>query len=409
MANDYEILTGVRVIELTTYVAAPSSGRMLADWGAEVIKVEAAPKGDVVRFVVPLPVLRATPDEPVCFEQCNANKKSVVVDLKTPEGVEIMHKLLATADVLLTNTRTAALKKLGMDYDALAPKYPRLIHAQLSGYGEVGPLAEEPGFDNVSFWALGGGMVAFMEKDTAPIIPPTAFGDQAIACTMAGAVCAALFKQQRTGLGSKIVVSLFGQAVWDMATPLLATQCGEDVYPKTRLDTTPLNNTYLCKDGRWIMICCHEYDRYFPRFMRIIGREDLLSDPEVNNYKLSKNGRARVIAALSEGFAGFERDELDALLTKEDIPHAVLANIDELFTSEQVLANNFLREFELPSGRKIMEAVSPVKFGGPDLPPRKSAPLLGQHTSELLKEIGYDEDRIRELKEAGVIVETLSL
>lgn len=158
MSNPYELLKGVKIIELTTYVAAPSAGRLLADWGADIIKVEATPRGDVTRYVVPLPGMK-----PVAYQYHNANKRSIAVNLKTPEGQEVIHKLLETADVFFTNTRTKALKKLGLDYETLKEQYPKLIHAQITGFGETGPMANDPGFDNVCYWALGGPMYSSME------------------------------------------------------------------------------------------------------------------------------------------------------------------------------------------------------------------------------------------------------
>lgn len=405
--DPYQILSGVRILELTTYVAAPAAGRILADWGAEVIKVESTPKGDVTRFVVPLPGMLATPTEPVTYEQHNANKKSIVVDLKTAEGQEIMHRLLSTANVLMTNTRTKALKKLGMDYETLAEKYPSLIHAQMTGFGETGPMANDPGFDNVCFWALGGPMLAAMEKDTAPVIPPSAFGDNGTACTMAAAICAALYKQKCTGEGSKIVTSLYGQAIWNMSEPILSVQCSDlDHYPKSRLETTPLNNTYRCGDGQWIMVCCHEYERYFPHFMKIIGREELLQDETINTFEKGNQNCRRVIEIISEGFAKFTRDELDRLLTEEDIPHAVVANVPELLESQQAWDNQYLQEYTLPSGRKMVETVSPAKFGGVGKPTRQRAPFLGEQTGELMREIGYSEEQIRDYLEKGIVIES---
>lgn len=404
-SNPYDVLKGVRILELTTYVAAPASGRILADWGADIIKVEATPKGDVTRFVVPLAGLIATPTEPMTYEQHNANKKSVVVNLKTPEGQEIMHKLLATAQVLLTNTRSNALKKLGMDWDSISARYPGLIHAQMTGYGETGPMRDAPGFDNVCFWALGGPMRASMEKDTAPVIPPSAFGDNGTACTMAAAICAALYKQKCTGEGSKIVVSLYGQAIWNMSEPILSVQCGVDKYPKSRLETTPLNNTYECSDGKWIMVCCHEYARYFPYFMKIIGREELIQDDNLNTFEKGNENCRQVIEIISEGFAKFTQEDLLARLAAEDIPHAMVANVPELLESQQAWDNEYLQEYTLPSGRKLVETVSPAKFGGLGKPPRQRAPFLGEQTSEVLKEVGYTEQEIQAYLDQGVIIE----
>ncbi|QAT49964.1 CoA transferase [Caproiciproducens sp. NJN-50] len=398
--NPYALLSGARIIELATYVAAPSAGRILADWGADIIKVEATPKGDSTRFAVPLPGMKF-----ITYDVHNANKKSIAVNLKTPEGQEIMHKLLATANVLLTNTRATALKKLGMDYDTLHKEYPNLIHAQMTGYGETGPMANEPGFDNVCFWALGGAMIAGMEKDTAPIIPPSSFGDNGIASTMAAAVCAALYRQKSTGEGSKIVVSLYGQAIFDMTEPILSIQCSNlDKYPKSRLENTPLNNTYKCKDGKWIMVCCHEYERYFPYFMKIIGREELIHDDNINTFAKGNKNCRQVIQIISEGFSKFTRDELDKILAENDIPHAIVTNVPDLLESKQAWENKYLNEFTLPNGDKLVEAATPAKFGGVNFPPRQRAPFLGEQTSEVMKEVGYTDEQIQDLEAKGIVI-----
>lgn len=400
MSNAYKLLDGVRILELTTYVAAPSAGRLLADWGAEIIKVEATPRGDVTRYVVPLPGMK-----PIAYQVHNANKKSIAVNLKTSEGREIMYKLLETADVLMTNTRGSALKKLGMDYETLHEKFPRLIHAQVTGYGETGPMAAAPGFDNVCYWALGGAMYASMEKGTAPIIPPSSFGDNSAACTMAGAICAALYKQKSTGEGSKIVTSLYSQALYSMTEPLLSIQTSTlDKYPKSRLDNTPLNNTYICKDEKWIMVCCHEYERYFPYFMRIIGREELIEDAEYNTFAKGNERSREIIDIISEGFRKFDRDDLDRILAENDIPHAIVANVSDLLDSQQAWDNEYLTKFRLHTGEEIVEAATPAKFGGVTTPPRKPAPYLGEQTVELMQELGYSESQIQECLDKGIVI-----
>lgn len=405
MSNEpYKLLEGVRVIEMTTYVAAPSAGRLLADWGADVIKVEATPKGDVTRFVVPLPGM-----EPVAYDYHNANKKSICVNLKTDEGKEVMAKLLEGANVFMTNTRTKALERLGMDWETLHAKYPSLIHAQMTGFGETGPMANDAGFDNVCYWALGGPMYAAMEEGTAPVIPPSAFGDNNAACTMAGGICAALFKQKCTGEGSKIVSSLYSQALYNMQEPIMSIQVSDqDHYPKSRLQNTPLNNTYMCADGLWVMTCCHEYERYFPLFMKIIGREELVQDPEYNTFDKGNEHSREIIDIISEGFGKFKRDELCAKLKELDVPHAALANVPDLLESEQAWANKFLTKFTLPSGQEVIEAETPVKFGGVTSVPRKNAPLLGEQTIEILSELGYEQKTIDSMLEKGLVIHTES-
>ena len=401
-AEPYKLLDGVRIIEMTTYVAAPSAGRLLADWGAEIIKVEATPKGDVTRFVVPLPGMK-----PVAYEYHNANKKSICVNLKTAEGLEIMHKLLSTANVFMTNTRSKALVKLGMDWESLHEKYPSLIHAQMTGFGETGPMANDAGFDGVCYWALGGAMYASMEKGTAPIIPPSAFGDNNAACTMAGGICAALYKQKCTGEGSKVVASLYSQGLYNMQEPIMSIQVSDqDTYPKSRLENTPLNNTYMCGDGKWVMTCCHEYDRYFPLFMKIIGREELVQDPEYNTFAKGNEHSREIIEIIGEGFGKMTRDEVCAKLKELDVPHAILANVLDLLESEQAWENKFLTKFTLHSGQEVIEAETPLKFGGVTDVPRKNAPYLGEQTLEVLEELGYEKAAIDSLIEQGIAIHT---
>ena len=401
-AEPYKLLDGVRIIEMTTYVAAPSAGRLLADWGAEIIKVEATPKGDVTRFVVPLPGMK-----PVAYEYHNANKKSICVNLKTAEGLEIMHRLLSTANVFMTNTRSKALVKLGMDWESLHEKYPSLIHAQMTGFGETGPMANDAGFDGVCYWALGGAMYASMEKGTAPIIPPSAFGDNNAACTMAGGICAALYKQKCTGEGSKVVASLYSQGLYNMQEPIMSIQVSDqDTYPKSRLENTPLNNTYMCGDGKWVMTCCHEYDRYFPLFMKIIGREELVQDPEYNTFAKGNEHSREIIEIIGEGFGKMTRDEVCAKLKELDVPHAILANVPDLLESEQAWENKFLTKFTLHSGQEVIEAETPLKFGGVTDVPRKNAPYLGEQTLEVLEELGYEKAAIDSLIEQGIAIHT---
>lgn len=399
--NPYNLLDGVKIIELTTYVAAPSAGRILADWGAEIIKVESVPKGDTTRFAVPLPGMKK-----ITYDFHNSNKKSIALDLKSKEGQEIMEKLLEKADVLITNTRGKSLEKLGLDYETLSNKYPKLIHAHLTGFGETGPMADSPGFDNVAYWALSGAMIAAMEKDTAPIIPPSTFGDHSTACTLAGSICAALYKQLNTGKGSKLVVSLYGQALYSMTEPIISIQCSNlDKYPKSRLENTPLSNTYECKDGKWIMVSCHEYDRYWPYFMKVIRREDLIDNPEYNTFNKGFENSKEVIQILSDGFKQLTRDEAVKLLSENDIPHSIIANVEEVLDSKQAKANLYFHEFTQPNGEKFMEVATPAKFGGITLPKRERAPYLGEQTTEILTSLGYGKDIIEKLKDEGIVIE----
>lgn len=407
----YNLLQGVRVVELTNFIAGPTAGRCLADWGAEVVKIE-PPGGDLVRYHVVLPGMVSKPEMTVGFELVNANKKSVVINMKTPEGKEIMDNLLKTANVFLTNNRTDALIKMGLDYDTISKKYPGLVWAQLGGYGETGPLAKAPGFDTIAYWSMSGAMNDFIEKDTAPLIAPMGFGDLGVGCTLAGAVCAALFHQQKTGEGRKVVVSLFAQAVWQMGVILTTQPFGLDKYPKSRLETTPLTNTYRCSDGKWILISCLEYERFFPQLMKFIGHEDLINDERFNTWAASRANCEELISILSKAFESYTQAELHRHLLSMDIPHSMLQTVGGFLDSEQenhqqAVANEFLHKITHRNGVSLYEAATPAQFGSPHAAPRVNAPLLGEHTSVYLKEIGYSEKQIQEFLAHGIVEEHL--
>ncbi len=409
--DNYTLLQGVKVVELTNFIAGPTAGRCLADWGAEVIKIE-PPGGDLVRHHVVLPGMVAQPEMTVSFELVNANKKSVVLDMKTPEGKEIMDGLLKTAHVFLTNNRTEALIKMGLDYETLSAKYPSLIWAQLGGYGEKGPLAKAPGFDMIAFWSMSGAMNDFVEKDTAPLIAPMAFGDLGVGCTLAGAVCAALYRQKQTGEGRKVVVSLFAHAVWQMGVILTTQPFGLDKYPKSRLETTPLVNTYRCSDGKWILISCLEYERFFPRLMEFIGREDLIEDERFNSWAAGRESCGELIPILSTAFEAYTREELHQKFLAMDIPHSMLQTASGFLDPEQenhqqAVANEFLHKITHRNGVSQYEAATPVQFGGPRAAPRVNAPLLGEQTSVYLREIGYSDEQIKDYLARGIVEEHL--
>ena len=177
-----------------------------------------------------------------------------------------------------------------------------------------------------------------------------------------------------------------------------------DKYPKSRLENTPLNNTYKCGDGKWIMVCCHEYERYFPYFMRIIGREDLIENAEYNTFAKGNERCREIVGIIADGFGRFERDELDRVLQENDIPHAIVANVYDLMDSQQAKDNLYFNTFDI-GDQTFTECATPVKFGGVTLPPRERAPYLGEQSSQILRELGYREEQIAELMERGVVLE----
>lgn len=219
----FKPLEGVKVIDLTYFVAGPGAAKILADWGADVIKVEPS-FGDPGRGTGGT---MNDPTEKDCnpfYTAYNANKRGLSLNLKAQEGKDILDKLLETADVFITSYRTGALVRLGLDYDTLSKKHPHIIWAQINGFGDFGPAKDNPGFDTVAFWARSGAMIDIAEKNTSPINPPIGFGDATTSCSLSGGICAALYQKQKTGKGCKVMVSLFSQAIWNNSALIVSTQ-----------------------------------------------------------------------------------------------------------------------------------------------------------------------------------------
>jgi crotonobetainyl-CoA:carnitine CoA-transferase CaiB-like acyl-CoA transferase len=388
-------LTGYRVIDLTTYAAGPAVARILADWGADVIKVESL-AGDANRYAngsMGWPMAHGTN---ISWETLNANKRAISLDVRTERGLEIMYQLLETADVFLSSNRLQALQKNRLDWETLSARFPRLIWAHVSGFGQEGPMANDSGFDTICFWAKSGAMIDFAEKDTAPMATPMGFGDYNAGSVLSGAIAAALLQRERTGRGERLSYSLYGQVVWNMTGCLMTTQAGQVSYPKSRKDSPPLANTYRCGDGEWIILTAFEWDRFFPRVCESLECPELPSDSRFRDINAAYANRRVLIEILDEAFAKLDSGEVCARLKDRDVPATRLAHIGDILTDEQALANHYLYRCETRFPDELGTwsiPAPPVQFGGPYPPEHKPAPLLGEQTDEVMREIGIEEDR----------------
>ncbi len=389
-------LTGIRVIDCTFFAAGPSCGRTLAEWGAEVIKIE-PPGGEPNHD-------RRNPDKDIAFEAYNYGKKDIVINSKDPKGYQLMMDLIATADVFMTSYRTVALKKLGLDYETLSAKYPRLVWGSINGFGDEGPDAEAPGFDTVAYWAKSGLMNDFVSKGAPIVIPPVAFGDMSAGATLAGGIAAALFSREKTGRGDKVMVSLYGLAVYGLTSPLSAVQRQSNVFPGDRTQPAiALMNSYKCKDGKWVYMAVLEYERYFPVLMKLIGREDLINDPILSNRVSAYDHRPELTAVMDEGFSKYTQDEWCEMLTKADIAFSTVRQVADIPGDPQALANNYIAEYTYRDGSKEMYTTSPVKFGSIDLDALPPAPRTGEDTVAILRDLGYSEEQVGQMIASGVV------
>lgn len=404
-------LKGVKVIDLTYFVAGPGAAKILADWGADVIKVE-PPFGDPIR--VSGTTLQA-PIEKDCnplWATYNANKRGLSLNLKMEEGKQILGKLLESADVFLSSYRTGALKRLGLDYETLSAKYPHLIWAQLNGYGDFGPARDNPGFDVVAFWARSGAMMDFAEADTSPLNAPYGFGDATTACSLAGGIAGALYQKTQTGKGCKVMVSLYGQAIWNNSALVVATQYGDE-YPKTRKNPmAPVMDSFQCADGKWIYMSILQHERYYDTLMKdVIDRPDLVGNSLYSTAVEAKKHTRELVEIISEGFAKYTQKEMAERLTKADIAFDYVRHIKDTLTDKQALENQYIVPVKNLNQTETFQAMSPVRFcqyepqqPGDIAPTVKcDAPQIGEHTIEILKEHGYDEKVIQQFKNIGAI------
>ncbi|MCD8150201.1 MAG: CoA transferase [Clostridiales bacterium] len=397
-------LTGVKVIDLTYFVAGPGAGRLLADWGADVIKVEPA-FGDPGRTTGQTMCMPTTEECNPFYSIYNSNKKGLSVNLKTEKGKEVMNRLLKNANVFLTSYRTGALIRLGLDYETLSVKFPHLIWAQITGFGTEGPAKNNPGFDTVAFWARSGAMMDIIEKGSTPVNPPIGFGDATTSCSLAAGICAALYEQQKSGYGQKVMVSLYGQGIWSMGAVIAASQYGDE-YPKTRKNAvSPVINSFRCKDGKWLFVSILEHDRYYNILMdQVLERKDLVDDPRYATAKEGKKRGPELIHIIEEEFAKHTEDEMIRRLEAADIAYERIWHALDVAEDEQALTNHFLQETENRDGSIVRLPQSPVKFNDINPVMKYDAPLVGQDTYEILREAGYSTEEIRNMIASGIAV-----
>ncbi|MGE5627245.1 MAG: CaiB/BaiF CoA transferase family protein [Solirubrobacterales bacterium] len=396
-------LSGVKVVDLTTYLAAPTTVRVLGEWGAELIKVE-APKGDPARGQGSVFNMPFSDEENLAFDVANMNKRFITINLKTERGLEVMNKLLSEADVFVTNTRTKGLVKLGLDYDTLKEKFPRLIFAQCLGYGEKGPAKDKPGFDATCYMARGGVLGTTVEKGGSPMNPPNGFGDFQVSLCLAAGICGALYNREKTGKGDKVTVGLQHAASFMLSVAMISAQYGNQ-YPKTRKEiVNPFNNCYRTKDDKWVVMCCPEYDRDYDKIMSLLNVPGMVGNEKYNNCaRLNAEKLNReVVDKLDEAIAKINRADLVKMLSENELPCESANEPLDVYEDEQVWANNILAKVDYPSGKRNVPT-NPIIFqSNPDIRLETCKPQ-GAHTEEIMKELGYSNEDINESMSAGAV------
>ena len=392
-------LEGIRVIDMTTFLAAPTAARMLGEWGADVIKVE-APKADPARTQAAVFNMPYSEDENPAFDIPNANKRFVCVNLKNEKGKEVIYKLLSTADVLLTNYRTKALVKLGLSYEEIHKRFPKIVFAQILGFGEKGPEKDTAGFDATAYVSRGGLLGSMHERGGSPINPVNGYGDFQCSLCLAGGVAAALVARGKTGEGDKVTVSLHHTALFMMNIAVVSAQYGNE-YPRSRKEVVnPFNNSYMSKDGRWFIFCAPEYDRDFGKVMTMLGRPDLIDNEDFNTIGAvnSRHKNREIIDIISTQMAQKNLDELIRLFKDNDVPFEKGYTPDEILKDEQAWANDCLRMVKYDNGDERVLVTGPVRFKSMEIPDVRPSRPLGFHTAEILQEIGYSMSDIENMQ-----------
>ncbi len=400
--NGFGPLAGVKIVELCEWVAAPAAVRNLSEMGATVIKTEPL-HGDAQRTQGPGFGCEKNDMEDPTFDLNNTNKDLVSINLKNPEGMKFMKKLLADADVFVVNLRDKALKKLGLDWETLHAEFPHLIWAQMRGYGEFGPEKDSPGYDAVCWAARGGVANVFREAGQSPAIAPQAFGDNNAACMLAGGICAALFNRTRTGVGDKVVTNLYAAAIFASDIGICAQQFGAD-YPKSRKHVSnPFNNTYKTSDDKWIYICMPQYDLYYEMMMGLFGRDDQKNNPDTCNLPaLKASGKQpEVIGWLEEAFAQKPFAEWMEIFRENQVPAQKLFRFTDILQDEEAYVNDSLRYVEYDEFGKHALPMTPLRFESAGDPPVILAKPVGYHTSEVMKKYGYTQEEIDAIEADG--------
>lgn len=396
-------LEGIRVLELGSHFAAPMCGRILADWGAEVIKVE-SPAGDPYR--VSFRNQRTPQFEDGCpsFDLENANKQFMCIDAKTPEGQEVMLKLAAKCDVFLTNNRLNALKKMRVTYEDVKAVNPKIVYADMTGYGSRGPLKDKPGYDYTSFLSRSGMMADLSPKGESVMSTIGGFGDHVAAITLAAGISAALVKAKTVGEGEYLTTSLYQDAIFLQCNGLILAQYGRE-FPRDHFDcNSPLLTCYKCGDGEWIYLAMPEYNRYWNKMCtEVFQQPELAEDPRFVNMDAAKNHVAEGVATLDAIFATRDSSYWVERMEELDIPVERLAHYKDVVKDEQAWANDFLREYTYAGGQRTVFSNTPVQFASvPDAGFRIGG-KIGADTTAIMEKLGYAPEEIQNLLQAGAV------
>ncbi|ANB72144.1 CoA-transferase [Paraburkholderia phytofirmans OLGA172] len=404
MSTD-SVFSGLKVVDVASFIAGPAATTVLSDFGADVIKVEPPGIGDPFRSTYlfpPHPSLK----ENYMWQLTNRNKRSLVVDLKNPQGHEVLARLVRWADVLVTNFPPRVRKALKLDYEDIAPLNARLIYADVTGYGELGPEADKPGFDITAYWARSGLMQFTRDASSPPAVPVPGIGDHATAISLYAAIVTGLYRRERTGKGCNVSTSLIAEGAWATALWLQAGLFGAKFNGEIDRKNPPnalFGASYRTSDNRWLLLSFVVEDKNWPVFAKAIERADLLADPRFADSTNRHTNAGALVAELDRVFGAQTLGHWKTLLDAASLPYGVVQIPEEIVKDPQLLANGIIVPIDDGSTNPRYTVNSPVTVKeSPKVAPRV-APGLGEHTDQVLQELGFDADRIDGLRACGAI------
>ncbi|MBR0164945.1 MAG: CoA transferase [Lachnospiraceae bacterium] len=385
-----KMLEGVKVLDMCVAAAGPSCSRILVDFGATDIMVEPM-EGQSTRITAPH-----------SYDFKCGGKKSIPINLKSEEGMAVFKKLVQWADVFVSNFRAKALKKLGLTYEDLSQINPRLIHATISGFGEVGAQKDDAGFDATAWWAKSGMLVDIAQPDSIVNIP-YATGDFSAGHALATGICAALYNREKTGKGEKVTTSLMASGIYLNYHAIIESQYGLELPTSRKTPERSLLNTYKAGDGKWFsMNATHHWDVTWPTICNFIGRPDLID--KYTYEDTCWDGAPEVTAMLDEAFSKHTREEIYeafkacGTISIENASHSI-----DVASDQQAIDNEFVVPYKDREGKELMHPTTPIRFGDYHAPEMPYGPKLGEHTVEILQMLGYSDDEIKDYESRDIV------
>jgi crotonobetainyl-CoA:carnitine CoA-transferase CaiB-like acyl-CoA transferase len=403
MATD-NIFSGLKVVDLASFIAGPSAAVILSDFGADVVKVE-PPSGDLWRHGHKIPP-QPQANDAYPFHLSNRNKRGITLDLKSPSAAKVLERLVKWADVLIVNTPHPARKRLNLEYEDVATWNPRLIYADITGFGEKGPDANLPGFDITSYWARSGLLSMTRDAGAPPTWPVAGSGDNATAVGLYSAIVTALYRRERTGQGSSVTTSLLAEGVWSASVSIQAALCQAKFYG-LHDRKNPANaalNVYRASDGTWFVLIVTP-DK-LAAVAKAIGRADLLTDPRFSDPAQLVTNMPQLTAILDELFGSQPMAHWYEVFNGVHVTFGAVRGPQEVVDDPQLRLNGVIVPLEGAGGKLNSTISSPIQVHGVAKVPARRAPELGEHNDEVLKEIGFQDAEINDLRASGVIPST---